>query len=109
MGFVSFLTNSTCVACVAACSAIFATSEAQYLAAQRSARAIAAVHHVKGPIVTTIHKAHASIGKPDSLPDAQSATATFTFWPAEDYHQRYLEKKGQAATKGALEAIRCYG
>lgn len=28
---------------------------------------------------------------------------------AESYHQKYLEKKGQSAAKGAAEAIRCYG
>lgn len=28
---------------------------------------------------------------------------------AEDYHQQYLEKKGQSIEKGSTEAIRCYG
>lgn len=28
---------------------------------------------------------------------------------AEEYHQRYLEKKGQSAEKGETEQIRCYG
>lgn len=28
---------------------------------------------------------------------------------AEDYHQHYLEKKGQSAEKGASSKIRCYG
>lgn len=28
---------------------------------------------------------------------------------AEEYHQRYLEKKGQSAAKGATTRIRCYG
>lgn len=31
------------------------------------------------------------------------------FWAAEESHQRYLEKKGQDATKGATPRIRCYG
>lgn len=31
------------------------------------------------------------------------------FWPAEDYHQQYLYKRGQSARKGAKEPIRCFG
>lgn len=31
------------------------------------------------------------------------------FWPAEDYHQKYLEKGSQKADKGCLEPIKCYG
>lgn len=31
------------------------------------------------------------------------------FWPAENYHQRYLEKGGQSAAKDAAEKVRCYG
>lgn len=31
------------------------------------------------------------------------------FYLAELYHQRYLEKGGQNAAKGASEQIRCYG
>ena len=31
------------------------------------------------------------------------------FWPAEDFHQRYLAKKGQADAKGTETPIRCYG
>ncbi|KAF0693412.1 Aste57867_15632 [Aphanomyces stellatus] len=31
------------------------------------------------------------------------------FYEAEGYHQRYLEKGGQCARKGATEPIRCYG
>lgn len=30
------------------------------------------------------------------------------YCPAEEYHQRYLEKKGQSADKGATARIRCY-
>lgn len=32
-----------------------------------------------------------------------------TFWDAEGYHQRYLEKGGQCADKGCDIKIRCYG
>jgi peptide-methionine (S)-S-oxide reductase len=31
------------------------------------------------------------------------------FYLAEDYHQQYLEKGGQDASKGATSTIRCYG
>jgi len=32
-----------------------------------------------------------------------------TFYNAEDYHQKYLEKGGQCAAKGDKTKIRCYG
>ena len=31
------------------------------------------------------------------------------FWPAEAYHQQYLQKGGQDASKGCTVRIRCYG
>ena len=36
-------------------------------------------------------------------------TEAGTFWPAEDYHQQYLQKGGQSAAKGDMANIRCYG
>jgi peptide-methionine (S)-S-oxide reductase len=45
---------------------------------------------------------------------ATECKAAAPFWPAEKYHQQYLEKGGrfgtpQNAAKGATDAIRCYG
>lgn len=40
---------------------------------------------------------------------ASELKAATPFWPAEKYHQQYLEKGGQNAQKGASERIRCYG
>ena len=44
-----------------------------------------------------------------SKPIATELRAAMSFWPAEKYHQQYLEKRGQNADKGAIETIRCYG
>jgi peptide methionine sulfoxide reductase MsrA len=32
-----------------------------------------------------------------------------TFYPAEEYHEDYLAKRGQTAAKGSTAPIRCYG
>ena len=34
---------------------------------------------------------------------------SFKYWMAEDYHQQFLQKGGQDATKGSLKPIQCYG
>jgi len=49
-----------------------------------------------------------------SRPIATELKPAMAFWPAEDYHQQYLEKggrfgRGQDASKGSTEEIRCYG
>jgi len=66
--------------------------------AQKEAAAAAAAKeqkHYRRPIVTEIKEAK-------------------VFWPAEEYHQQYLEKGGrfgatQSAAKGCTEKVRCYG
>ncbi len=45
---------------------------------------------------------------------ATECARALPFWPAEKYHQQYLEKGGrfnspQSAEKGCEETIRCYG
>jgi len=47
-------------------------------------------------------------------PIATELKPTSPFWPAEKYHQQYLEKGGrsgssQSAEKGCTDTIRCYG
>lgn len=49
-----------------------------------------------------------------SRPIASELKKGMPFWPAEGYHQQYLEKGGrfgmaQDASKGATDKIRCYG
>jgi peptide-methionine (S)-S-oxide reductase len=50
----------------------------------------------------------------DKKPIATDLKAAMPFWPAEQYHQQYLQKGGrfglrQDASKGATASIRCYG
>ena len=61
-------------------SAIFFHSPEQEAAARESKEALDASGKLRRPVATEI-------------------TAASTFWPAEDYHQRYLEKRGQATCK----------
>ena len=58
-------------------SVIFHTSEAQRTAAEASKAHLAASGKYSQPIVTLIEPAP-------------------KFWPAEEYHQQYLEKRGQS-------------
>ena len=69
-------------------SGIFYTNEEQRTAALSSRSAQQKNYDV--PIVTEIN-------------------AATEWYPAEEYHQQYLEKGGQCAAKGDLTPIRCYG
>jgi len=51
--------------------------------------------------------ADAQLSYEDSIVTDFEASAVF--WPAENYHQRYLEKGGQSADKECEETVRCYG
>jgi peptide-methionine (S)-S-oxide reductase len=44
-----------------------------------------------------------------SKPIVSEIASEAGYCPAEDYHQRYLEKGGQDASKSAASQIRCYG
>jgi peptide-methionine (S)-S-oxide reductase len=61
-------------------TAIFFHSPEQQGVAQRSKQALDASGRLSAPVATEI-------------------TAATTFWPAEEYHQRYLEKRGQATCR----------
>ena len=65
-------------------SVIFVHDDAQRAAAEASRERVQA--HVSRPVVTQI----------DDAP---------TFWEAEDYHQRYLEKRGLASCTVRLAAV----
>jgi len=65
-------------------SAVFCHDAAQKGAADASKKALAASGRFAAPIVTEIVPAP-------------------VFWPAEDYHQQYLEKRGQASCHSGLK------
>jgi peptide-methionine (S)-S-oxide reductase len=44
-----------------------------------------------------------------SAPVVTEVRPAMLFWPAENYHQRYLERKGQSAAKDCQDKVRCYG
>ncbi len=61
-------------------TAIFFHSPEQEETARRSKEALDASGRLSAPVATEI-------------------TPATTFWPAEEYHQRYLEKRGQASCR----------
>jgi len=65
-------------------SAIFCHGAAQRSAAEASKKTLGASGRLAGPVVTQIVPAS-------------------TFWPAEDYHQQYLEKRGRASCHPGLK------
>ena len=46
---------------------------------------------------------------PDGVSVKTEVEDAARFWDGEDYHQQYLQKNGQDASKSAEETIRCYG
>ncbi len=63
---------------------------------------------------TLAHQALGKVQSKYSKPIATECRTAMPFWPAEAYHQQYLEKGGrfgapQSAEKNCLEEIRCYG
>lgn len=40
---------------------------------------------------------------------ATTIESAASFAPAEEYHQKYLQRRGQTAAKGDTTPIRCYG
>ena len=52
-------------------------------------------------------KARLQAGREQKIVTAVEPAAAF--WPAETYHQQFLEKGGQDASKGSTEPIKCYG
>ena len=53
-----------------------------------------------------IERAQAALGDRPVVTEVKRAAV---FFPAEGYHQRYLQKGGQDASKEATERVRCYG
>eukprot|EP00941_MAST-03F_sp_MAST-3F-sp1_P000266 g266.t1 len=72
-------------------SALFYYSEEQRLQIIESRKRYEAKTG-KGPIVTEVSDGN-----------------EFTFWPAHEEHQKYLQKLGQDARKNSIEPIQCYG
>jgi len=64
--------------------------------------------HTEAQAATALRIIEAAQAKA-SRPVVTEVTPARVFWPAENYHQRYLEKGGQSAAKNAADKVRCYG
>src|SRR6478735_3568003 len=53
----------------------------------------------QGPDVGTQYRSEIFVHTPEQRPIATEISDAPTFWPAEEYHQRYFEKHGQVACK----------
>jgi peptide-methionine (S)-S-oxide reductase len=58
---------------------------------------------------TQAQEKKAEVQKSYKAPVVTEIAAFKEYFPAEEYHQRYLEKGGQCAIKGDKTKIQCYG
>eukprot|EP01047_Picozoa_sp_COSAG01_P083026 COSAG01_NODE_17203_length_1170_cov_1.668534_1_plen_196_part_00 len=94
-GTVSILYLMVRVGCLACCRSQYRSAVFYHSESQRSDITIA----IKGYEKSSGKQVATQVGN----------AVSNTFWPAEDYHQHYLQKAGQDASIGSLAPIQCYG